>query len=260
MVDRPGREAGTALETLASVDDDPTADGDGEARRTRRGLPMPDVLARRYGGPLEIPVHPDRPTVLVNFVATIDGVVALGPGEERGGGVISNRFEPDRFVMALLRTVADVVVMGAGTIAGSSSTDWTGDHLQPDHAEALRRWRGDLGLASHPTTVIVTGGGDVRLGRRGVDDPSLPVVFATTPRGAANLRERQLPGHVAVEVAGAGDRVSPADLAAFLGRFAGQVVLCEGGPHPASSSRTRRAGPGHRRRAGQAARRRCRSR
>ena len=83
--------------------------------------------------------------MLVNFVSTIDGVVALGPGEERGGGVISGSFEPDRFVMALLRAVADVVVMGAGTIAGSSSNNWTAEHLQPDLAEPFRAWRATSG-------------------------------------------------------------------------------------------------------------------
>ena len=136
--------------------------------------------ADRYGGPLEIAIVRDRPTLLANFVSTLDGIVALGPGEERGGGVISGRFEPDRFVMALLRAAADVLVMGAGTIAGSSSNNWTAEALQPDLAAALARWRSDLGLAPHPTTVIVTGSGDVRLGRRGVDDPALPVLFATT--------------------------------------------------------------------------------
>jgi len=148
-------------------------------------MPVPVDLVARYGGPLEIPITADRPTLLVNFVATLDGVVALGPGEERGGGVISGFFEPDRFVMALLRAIADVVLMGAGTIAGTSSTNWTAEHLQPDHAAAFARWRHDLGLAAHPTTVIVTGSGDVPLGRRGVDDPTLPVIFATTAAGAA---------------------------------------------------------------------------
>jgi riboflavin biosynthesis pyrimidine reductase len=213
------------LETLASK----PPDAPGPA--APRGVPMPDELRRRYGGPLEIPVRADRPTILVNFVSTIDGVVALGPGEERGGSVISGSFEPDRFVMALLRAVADVVLMGAGTIAGSSSNNWTAEHLQPELAGSFQAWRHDLGLAPHPTTVIVTGTGDVRFGRRGIDDPALPVVFATTPRGADRLRDRQLAPHVTVELAGSTDRVSPAELAAFLGRYAGQIVLCEGGPH-----------------------------
>lgn len=199
----------------------------------RRGLPMLPELVARYGGPLEIPLHRDRPTVLVNFVATLDGVVALGPGEPQGGGVISGFFEPDRFVMALLRAVSDVVLVGAGTIQGASSSSWTAAHLAPDHAEAIAAWRDALGLPPEPTTVIVTGSGDVRLGRRGVSDPSIPVVFATTPRGAERLRRLGLPDHVGVEVVGEGsaDELTPADLATFVRGLHARVVLSEGGPH-----------------------------
>ena len=86
---------------------------------------MPAILRNRYGGPLEVPLSEDRPTLLVNFVTTLDGVVALGAGEEPGGGVISGFFEPDRFVMALLRAIADVIFVGAGTIDGTRSRQWT---------------------------------------------------------------------------------------------------------------------------------------
>jgi riboflavin biosynthesis pyrimidine reductase len=208
-----------------------TAPDAGAGAGRSRGAPMPVELVERYGGPLEIPIVPDGPTLLVNFVSTLDGIVALGPGEERGGGVISGRFEPDRFVMALLRATADVLVMGAGTIAGSSSNNWTAEHLQPDHASALARWRRDLGLPPHATTVIVTASGDVRFGRRGVDDPALPVIFATTASGARRLGDVELPPHVGIEVLGTGATISPSELSTFLGRFGGQVVLCEGGPH-----------------------------
>ena len=36
---------------------------------------------------------------------------------------------------------------------------------------------------------------------------------------------------MSVEVIGAGDRVRPEELAAFLRRYRDQVILCEGGPH-----------------------------
>jgi riboflavin biosynthesis pyrimidine reductase len=215
------RRAGSVLETLWSAS---TAPG------SVRGAGMPADLRDRYGGPLEVPVRPDRPTVLVNFVSSLDGIVALGTGERQGGGVISGFFEPDRFVMSVLRAVADVTLMGAGTIAGTSSVDWTPEHLQPALAPAIARWRRELGLAPHPTTVVVTTG-DVRLGQRGVDDPDLPVVFLTTATGAEALRRRDFPPHVGIAEAGAGDVVSAAAVGSFLERYRGQVVLCEGGPH-----------------------------
>jgi len=208
-----------------------TAPDAGAGAGRSRGAPMPIELVERYGGPFEIPIRVDRPTLLANFVSTLDGIVALAPGEERGGSVISGRFEPDRFVMALLRAAADVLVMGAGTIAGTSSTNWTAEHLQPDHAAALARWRRDLAIAPHPTTVIVTGSGEVGLGRQGVEDPAVPVIFATTTSGARRLRGVELPPHVGIEVLGAGVAISPSELSTFLGQFRGQVVLCEGGPH-----------------------------
>ncbi|HET9613919.1 MAG TPA: dihydrofolate reductase family protein [Candidatus Limnocylindrales bacterium] len=196
-----------------------------------RGDGMPGVLRARYGGELTIPVGTDRPTLLVNFVTSLDGVVALAAGEEPGGGVISGRFEPDRFVMALLRAVSDVVLVGAGTIAGGSNHQWTADHLAPELAPAFGEWRRRLGLARQPTTAIVTGSGEVRLGRRGLDDRDVPVVFLTTPRGAGRLAAQQLPSDVAVEVVGRGDGLEPEELGRWLATRRGQVVLSEGGPH-----------------------------
>jgi riboflavin biosynthesis pyrimidine reductase len=196
-----------------------------------RGEPMPDALRTAYGGPLAIPLRPDRATVLMNFVSTLDGIVALGSGEQAGGGVISGDSEADRFVMALLRAVADIVLMGAGTIAGGSSHQWTAGHLHPASAPAFREWRAALGLAEQPTVVIVSGSGDVHLGRRGLDDPSVPVVFATTAAGAERLSAHDLPSHARIEVAGSGDELNAAQIATVLERAGGRVVLSEGGPH-----------------------------
>jgi riboflavin biosynthesis pyrimidine reductase len=196
-----------------------------------RGEPIPDPLREAYGGSLLIPLREDRATVLMNFVATLDGVVALGPGEQAGGAVISGHNDADRFVMALLRAVADIVLMGAGTVAGGSSHQWTAAHLQPVFAPVFREWRAALGLAEEPTVVIVSGGGDLRLGRRGLDDPSVPVVVATTPTGAGRLRQSGLPGHARIEVAGGGDHLVGEEIAEILARVGGRVVLSEGGPH-----------------------------
>lgn len=192
---------------------------------------MPRELRSRYGGALLVPLHADRPTLIVNFVSTIDGVVALGAGQQAGGGPISGFFEPDRFVMALLRAVADVILVGAGTISGTSSHQWTAAHLQPAHAPAIARWRRAMGLAPQATAVIVTGSGEVRLGKRGHDDPSVPIVFATTPSGARRLRRTGLPAHVSVETIGSGSRLSPADIATLISKLGARVILSEGGPH-----------------------------
>ena len=76
-----------------------------------RGGPLPPALAGRFPGELTIPLQPGRPTLIANFVTSLDGIVALGPGESSaGGGEISGFSEADRYMMALLRGLADAVV------------------------------------------------------------------------------------------------------------------------------------------------------
>jgi riboflavin biosynthesis pyrimidine reductase len=197
----------------------------------RRGGGMPAELRFHYGGELLIPLHHDRPTIIANFVATLDGVVALGTGKDAGGGVISGFNDPDRFVMGLLRAAADVIVMGSGTARGASSGYWTPAHVHPASGPAFARWRESMGLKAHPTAVIVTASGDVSVGRDGWNDPNVPIVVATTARGAARLRGMDLASHVVIESIARTDRVGPDEIAALCASLGARLVLCEGGPH-----------------------------
>jgi riboflavin biosynthesis pyrimidine reductase len=196
-----------------------------------RGRGMPADLARRYDGELLVPLHSDRPTVLANFVSTLDGIVAYGTGDLAGGGLVSGGHEPDRFVMGLLRTLADVVVVGAGTVRGSSAHRWTPGHVHPASAQLFEAWRASMGLAANPTTVIVTGSGDIPLGHAGINDAAIPVVVATTPRGAERLRSAPLADHVTVEAVGSGVGLTGADILSVGAIREAGVVLTEGGPH-----------------------------
>jgi riboflavin biosynthesis pyrimidine reductase len=196
-----------------------------------RGREIPEALAGRYGGPLLIPLRPDRPTVVANFVSTLDGIVALGKGDLAGGGLISGFHEPDRFVMALLRAVADVVVVGAGTLRGSSNQVWTPRHLKPDLAAVLSAWRRAMGLDPQPTTVVVSGSGSLPAHHPGLRDPGVPVVIATTPDGAATLRRADLGAHVTIASIGHGTPLTGTDILGLVASLGGRVALSEGGPH-----------------------------
>ncbi|MGC8634152.1 MAG: dihydrofolate reductase family protein [Candidatus Limnocylindrales bacterium] len=191
---------------------------------------MPRALQRRYGGPLEVPLRPDRPAVLANFVETLDGIVALEVASPSGGGEISGFSEPDRFVMGLLRTLADVVVVGSGTVRATPRDRWIAEAVYPAGAPLFARWRSALGLSPQPATVVVSASGDLDPRHRGLSDPAVPVVLATTEAGAALARSRGFGPHVSIAALGS-DTVSPDALLGFLaGRGVG-VVLCEGGPH-----------------------------
>ena len=222
--ERPGRSESPA--PLVPLFDAATSPAD-----TARGAGMPDELVARYGGELLVPLRPDRPTVIANFVSTLDGIVALGTGELSGGGLISGFHEPDRFVMGLLRSLADVVVVGAGTVRGSSDHRWTADHVHPRSSAAFRSWREAMGLPPQPTTIVVTARGDIPVDHRGLGDPDVPVVIATTPAGAAALRRLPLAAHVSVEPIGTGSALTGADLLSLGARLGARLVLTEGGPH-----------------------------
>ena len=121
-----------------------------------RGGVLPDDLAALHEAPLSIPLRTDRPTIVANFVSTLDGVVALDRFGASGGREISGGFEPDRFMMGLLRATADAVLVGAGTVRASRTHGWSAADAHPASADAFAGWRRKLGLTASPTTIIAT--------------------------------------------------------------------------------------------------------
>lgn len=139
---------------------------------------LPDELVRVYGGVLGM----RRPSLFANFVASVDGAVALeGAGES--GHVISGNSDADHFVMGLLRACADAVVIGASTLRASPKHLWTAERIFAPAAAAFAEFRRALGLRAEPKLVVVTASG--------VLDPSSPAlggaIVATTPAGKKRL-------------------------------------------------------------------------
>jgi riboflavin biosynthesis pyrimidine reductase len=199
---------------------------------TVRGGALPADLAARYGGRLEIPLHVARPTIVVNFVSTLDGAVALDRTGASGGREISGASEPDRFVMGLLRASADAVLVGAGTVRSSRTHSWTAGHIHPPSAAAYDRWRAGLGLTTTaPTTVMVSTSGDLEARHLGLDDPDQSVIVVTTTPGARRLRAT-LATRDDVEIVAVADEgpIPAASLIGFLRERGFGLVLCEGGP------------------------------
>ncbi len=221
------RSEGLPLEPLWQAPETVPTDG----VEARGGLPPP-ALAERFPGDLAVALVPERPTVIANFVSSVDGVVALGPSEPAaGGGEISGFSDADRFMMALLRGIADVVIVGAGTVRVGSRHEWTARRVQPALAGIFAAWRSELRLAPQPTTIVVTASGNLDPAHPGLSAPDVPVIVATTPAGAERLAARQLPPNMKVEAVGSGDRVPPGAILELVQRTGARLALCEGGPH-----------------------------
>jgi riboflavin biosynthesis pyrimidine reductase len=182
-------------------------------------LSVPLALSQSYGGPLRLP----KKCVFANFVASLDGVVAL-PGNTESGQIISGRNPADRFVMGLLRAAADAVLLGAGTFRKSGRHLWTPDRIYPTGEAAFRALRAQLGLSERPQFVLVSASGAID-----VSEPAIEGAWIfTTPRGEAKLRA-ELPPNARLTVQDS-DRISLSQLLSSL-RAAGLArILTEGGP------------------------------
>ena len=115
-------------------------------------LTMPPELAMIYGK-LQFPPHAGRTYVIGNFVETLDGVVSLNIPGHSGGSEISGNSQQDRMVMGLLRSAADAVIVGAGTLRSVPNHLWTGEHIFPPLADTYRDLRKLLGKAGLPLNV-----------------------------------------------------------------------------------------------------------
>lgn len=190
------------------------------------GSALAGRLADAYGAPLSFARRSDRPTIVANFVSTLDGVVSYATPEAAGGGEISGFFGPDRFVMSVLRGVADAVLIGAGTLRAGAGEAWTPEYIFPPAASDVAAMRRRLGLALQPTTVIVSASGQLDPTHPGLS--AAPALVVTTHEG----RERFDSAAAGPDVVHAGvDRVDPDALVSELSRRGFGLVLCEGGPH-----------------------------
>lgn len=159
------------------------------AKTRGKPLPLPPRLARLYGE-FRMPVPRGRSLVFGNFVSTLDGVVSLKvPGHE-GGGDISGFNTEDLMVMGLLRAIADVVVVGSGTMEGDPHHMWTGAAICPELATDYARLRQALGKQQPALKVVTSMSGriDLTLPGFGAGDrhPGRTLIL-TSARGAKRL-------------------------------------------------------------------------
>jgi riboflavin biosynthesis pyrimidine reductase len=188
------------------------------------GLPsldLPEALAARYPGTLGF----DGPTLFVNFVETIDGIVAL-PSLPNSNKLVADASDADRFVMGLLRAVADVVVIGAGTMQAAPTSTWTAQRAYPPAADAFAGLRRALDRPERPQLAFLTA-----TGRLDVAHPALEAgaLVLTTPGGEQALHGR-LPAASEAVVVNEGELVDVRAAVDLLRDRGHELILSEGGP------------------------------
>lgn len=113
----------------------------------------------------------------VNFVESLDGVVALPDAGGESGGVVSGGSAPDRFLMGLLRACADAVLIGAGTLRAAPGELWYADTIFPEAAGLYERMGG-----LRPRLYVVSGSGRVDAAHPALRDGAVLLTGRMTPQ------------------------------------------------------------------------------
>jgi riboflavin-specific deaminase-like protein len=156
--------------------------------------------------------YDDRPYVVVNFAATVDGRAAING---RAGPIGS---ETDTEMLQLLRTRTDAVMIGAGTMRAERYGRMVSD-------PARRALREQVGLAPDPLAVIVSGRLDLPWDATLFTEGGGEVVIFTTSE--AEPPETETPVQVLRHEVG----VDIVEALRYLRQERDiRALLCEGGP------------------------------
>ncbi|WNY32972.1 dihydrofolate reductase family protein [Curtobacterium flaccumfaciens] len=175
------------------------------------------------------------PWLRVNFVATLDGSAsAAGVSGSLGG-------DDDLRVFDLLRRVADVVLVAAGTVRDEGY----GPMVLHDADVA---WRRAHGMPDHPVFAIVTGSLSLDPASRVFTEAPVRPIVLTSATAAASATARALAEVADVVPCSADDAPESVDAGRIRGVLADRglgTIHCEGGPSFLGDARRR----GRRRRA-----------
>ncbi len=200
---------------------------------SRRGtdLPLPPELSAFFGR-LGFPLRPGRSYVISNFVSTIDGVVALDAPGKAIGDVISGANEHDSAVMGLLRSVAEVVIVGAGTLRASPRHIWTAEHIFPALTSAYNSLRKNITETPTPLNVVVSASASLDLSMPLFTSGKVEVLIVTTKAGEERIRKMRMPVWVKVIAPRDSGFLTAREIfdAIEVVRPSSKIILVEGGP------------------------------
>lgn len=170
-------------------------------------------LEELYGYPAGL----DRPWVQANFVSSADGAVTLA---DRSEGL---SHPADKRIFSLGRDLADVVLVGAGTV---EVEDYKG--VKPTERRLSRRRR--IGLAGVPPIAVVSGRCTVKPDAALFTRTEVAPIVITTEAAAAERKGALVEAGADLIVAGTDEVDLPAALTELAARGL-RRVNCEGGPH-----------------------------
>lgn len=170
-----------------------------------------DQLLERYDSA-------SRPFVRFNFVSSIDGnAQADGLSAKLGS-------DGDQRIFALLRRLADVVVVGAGTVRAEG---YEGALVSAEDEE----WRTAHGLSAHPALALISAGLHLDPSAQIFKQSPVPVIVFTSVEVTDEMRG-SYPDNVEIIRVGKLEKgCDPEDIVEQLVARGMGFIHCEGGPH-----------------------------
>ena len=163
------------------------------------------------------PTPPNRPWVLMNMVASVDGATAIDGVSGGLGG------PADKAVFSAIRAIADIILVAAGTARAES-------YGPPKTSANRRAERIDRGQSPYPRLALVSRSLDLDPDAAMFSNaPEIPLVFTVSTAPAAR-REALAARAEVVAMDGNDGGVDLPKMLAYLHDLGARTVLAEGGP------------------------------
>lgn len=189
---------------------------------------LTEYLTNIYGD-LFLPYDGTKTYVVANFVSSIDGSISLETKGPATVSQISDKNPNDRFLMGLLRALADMIVVAEGTF--SASNPLTYDAIYPPYITEYHVLREKLGLRKDHAPIVVVSKGNLEGSHNLFLIPG-NVIILTNASGAEKLKTKNIPSHVKIMIGEGEGRLPPSEVLRLLNQIKpNPLVLVEGGPN-----------------------------
>lgn len=163
---------------------------------------LPPEFLALYPGDWQIPKIEGRPYIYTDFAISRDGRITYNEEGYVGGSDITQTNIGDWWFMAFLRTRADAIMNGIGTVTLEIGTLWTAEDLYPKETAAFQELRQYFGHSKPPILTILSHDGTLNFEADSLQREDMHVVLATTHEGAAYARDFTVPARVDVHALG----------------------------------------------------------
>jgi len=159
-----------------------------------------------------------RPFVRFNFVSSIDGSAQADGLSAKLGS------EGDQRIFTVLRRLADVIVVGAGTVRAEG---YEGDLV----SEQDQQWRLAHGRTAHPALAVISAGLHLEPTAEIFRESPVPVIVFTTVDLSDDKRDSYGKNVELIQVGSLEEGCDPKEIVEQLTRRGLGFIHCEGGPH-----------------------------